>query len=473
MGEVVLAACTDDNGGIFVTDLQSGALVTTFEESSVQPHVFGTIGERSSHVYAAQAKKALWNVWSWGDKKPCYRASLPEKMSAMAFTRDAGLCFGGSVAGSIYVWQMGTGCLLRCWPAHFREVTKLLVSEDASFLVSASADATVHVYNLADVFAEQTPRPFHSWSGHALAVTSLALLPGAGLQRAVASASLDRSVRLWDVGTGKPLATRTLGEPVHQVVAGAVGTELLCACGGGELRSLVLSRGAGANGDGDGIFSGHVGAVLSCALSADGSRAASCSEADRVRVWDARTQQCVSQVHTSRNVQIGSVQIVNRAAHAPPPFQPFQRLLTAAEDTPAVPIRSAGRAESLKQAMEPQASSRDFIDRIVWGQASGLEALARVDELQAELVAARKEQARWASAAVELYDALVEEGPTARAEESTASASQAPVHDAVSTAAVEQTEVAEVTGDLAAADAADTAVARRPRKKKRRRQTAD
>ena len=31
--------------------------------------------------------------------------------------------------------QMATGCLLRCWPAHFREVTQLVVSQDAPSLM--------------------------------------------------------------------------------------------------------------------------------------------------------------------------------------------------------------------------------------------------------------------------------------------------------------------------------------------------
>lgn len=404
----MLAASSDDQG-IFATDLHSGALITTFEESAIQSHTFGTIGNSAQHIFAVQAKKALFHVWGWGDKKPCYRASMPEKMTAMAFTGDAAMCFAGSVSGSIYVWQMGTGSLLRCWPAHFREVTQLLVSQDESYLVTASADASVHVYNLADIFSEATPRPFHNWSGHALAVTSLAQLPGRGAQQAIASASVDRSVRLWDVGTGKPIAARTLSEPVHRICAGPNGTELLCACGNGELRSLSLGS---RPSEGDGLFTGHVGAVLSCALSADGSRAASCSEADRIRIWDTNTRQCVSQVLATRNVQIGCVQIVQRGGHAPrpPPFQPFQRLMTAPEDLPSVPIATVGRAGVLSEAIAPQASSRDFIDRIAWGQASGLEALARGAELQEELGKAKEEKARWAGAAADLYDALAEVG---------------------------------------------------------------
>ena len=39
------------------------------------------------HVFAVQASKALWQVWDWG-KKPTYRASLPEKITAMVFSQD-------------------------------------------------------------------------------------------------------------------------------------------------------------------------------------------------------------------------------------------------------------------------------------------------------------------------------------------------------------------------------------------------
>jgi len=409
MAEFVLASSADDQG-IFASDLHTGSLVHTFEESAAHPHAFGTVGGSSGHIFSVQASKALFHVWTWGDRKSCYRASLPEKTTAMAFSSDGVLCFAGSASGSIYVWQLGTGSLLKCWPAHFREITQLTVSEDDSFLVSASADATVKVFNLADVFCEHNPRPFQTWSGHALAVSSIVCLPGgSGLQRTVASASLDRTVRLWDVGTGKPLATHTLPEPVHRLATGASGSELLCACGNGQLLSFSPHCGPGESG---GLYVGHTGPVLSCDVSLDGSRAASCSEADRVRVWEPRTRQCLQQLHASRNVRIASVKIVQRSAYSPglPPFQPFQRVLTSADDLPPVPILTSGRAAALQEAMEPFASSHDFIDRISWGQAAGLEALAQCQELETEVSAAKAGQQRWASAAAGLYELLADEG---------------------------------------------------------------
>ena len=44
-----------------------------------------------------------------------------------------------------------------------------------------------------------------------------------------------------------------------------------------------------------------------CATASDGSRIASCSDVDRVRIWETRTRQCVAQLHTSRDIKAGAV----------------------------------------------------------------------------------------------------------------------------------------------------------------------
>jgi len=465
MGEIVLAACAEGQG-ILATDLRSGALVASFEEAGAQPAAFGLIGASSGYLFAAQSKKALWQAWAWGDKKPCYRASLPERMTAMAFSADASLCFGGAASGSIYAWQMGTGCLLRCWPAHFREVTQLLVSPDGSFLISASADANVHVYNLADIFIDHTPKPFHSWSGHSLSVTSLALLPGNGLQQVVASASLDRSVRLWDIGTGQPILSRSLSAPVNSISVGPTGSEILCACKNGELRLVSANN---RESEGDGLLIGHTGSVSSCALNVDGSQAASCSEADRVRIWDMRTRQCIAQAHTSRNVQVNSVQIVQRWVEPQPlpAFQPFQRLLTKPEEVRPIPLGVSGRLESLKQALEPRASSQAFLDRMVWAQVSGAGALEGASqELELRRAAAEAGQARWAATAAELYGALVEAGLDEQASAAMPAPKPRAPEPAAAAAAAASPEAASAEALVAGPGAAEAAG---QKKKKRRR----
>lgn len=410
MGELVLSACTDGQG-ILATDLHTCSVVATLEENAVQPRAFGMLGHGSGHIFAVQRDKALWHVWPLGQKKPAYRASLPEKMTAMVFSNDGSICVAGSPTGSIYVWLMGTGSLLRCWPAHFRAVTQLLLSHDESFLISASADSTVNVYNFADVFSELAPKPFHSWAGHALSVTSLAQLPGRALQQTVITASLDRSVRLWDVGTGSPVSTFTLPSGVNEVAAGHGAGEIFCACANGEIRSILTSCRAS---DTAAIhFKGHTGAVSGVAVNADGSRLVSCSDADKVRVWETRTRQCIAHVHASKSVQIGAVRVVSAAARQSmlPPFQPFQRLLTAPENLQPVPLVTGGRSAVLRQEMVRRADAQGFVHRIVWGQAAaagGVEVFDSEQELRAKVEEVQADGRRWEAIAKQLFHTLVD-----------------------------------------------------------------
>ena len=79
--------------------MHSTAQVSYLEDSSAFPKAFGRMGADSRYCYASQEGRALLTVWNWkkaeGAQKtqPFYRASLPEKMTAMAFTQDASICF--------------------------------------------------------------------------------------------------------------------------------------------------------------------------------------------------------------------------------------------------------------------------------------------------------------------------------------------------------------------------------------------
>lgn len=414
MTEYVLAA---SDHGILGSDLRSGAFVANLEDpGGVQANAFGCIDPGGEHVFAVQANKALWQVWDWS-KKPTYRASLPEKITAMAFSPDAALCFAGAASGTLYIWMMSTGTLLRCWPAHFREISQILVSSDGGFLVTASADSSVHVYNLADVLGDAgAAKPFHSWSGHSLAVTSLAFLGGSSTPRqVVATGSLDRSVRLWDVGTGKPLITRSMPAQVHGLSAGPSASELFVASGNSGLCSLATSSFSADSCP----YVGHTGAVHSCATSCDGSRIASCSDVDRVRVWETRTRQCVAQLHASRDVKISAVRIVRKLPQMPglPPFQPFQRMLGSAHEMPSVSRCFSGRDTALKNRMGPYTKTDEILDHVQW--ISGAEAAKPAadtstgdgeQDLGALLEEARQGQARWAKVAHQLYELLTERG---------------------------------------------------------------
>ena len=127
--------------------------------------------------------------------------------------------------------------------------------------------------------------------------------------RGVRKAAKDRSVRLWDVGTGRPLGSRSMPAQVHGLSAGPSASELFVASGNGGLCSLAASSFAADSCP----YLGHTGAVHSCATGSDGSRIASCSDVDRVRIWETRTRQCVSQLHANRDIKVTAVKIIRRS----------------------------------------------------------------------------------------------------------------------------------------------------------------
>ncbi|CAE7267554.1 unnamed protein product [Symbiodinium pilosum] len=201
---------------------------------------------------------------------------------------------------------------------------------------------------------------------------------------------------------------------VHSLSAGPSASELFVASGNGGLCSL-----AAANFSADSCpYIGHTGAVHSCATASDGSRIASCSDVDRVRIWETRTRQCVAQLHTSRDIKVSAVRIIRKMPQLPglPPFQPFQRMLVSGEEVPSVSRCFSGRDAALKQRMSPYTKTDDILDHVQW--TSGAETSKQAanpaegdgQDLGALLEEARQGEARWAKVAQQLYGLLVERG---------------------------------------------------------------
>ena len=154
------------------------------------------------------------------------------------------------------------------------------VSPDGQRALTASLDATLRLWDL------ESRQALASLTGHDGAVTSVAYL-GRGT-RAV-SGGRDHTVRVWDLGDARLL--RTLeghGETVSAVDASPDGTHVVSASWDGTVRLWDLRKGADAS-----VLEGHEAQVTTVRFSTDGRAVASAGWDGAVRIWETSSGEAV------------------------------------------------------------------------------------------------------------------------------------------------------------------------------------
>ncbi len=155
-------------------------------------------------------------------------------------------------------------------------VLSVAVTPDGQYVVSGSHDKTVRLWELA------TGKEVRRFTGHSDYVNSVAVTPDG---KYVVSGSADKTVRLWGLATGKEVRRFTGHEDwVRSVAVTPDGQYVVSGSDDETVRLWGLARGKEVR-----RFTGHEDWVLSVAVTPDGQYVVSGSVDKTVRVWELAT----------------------------------------------------------------------------------------------------------------------------------------------------------------------------------------
>ncbi|RCJ36437.1 hypothetical protein A6769_17225, partial [Nostoc punctiforme NIES-2108] len=176
---------------------------------------------------------------------------------------------------------------------HRESIFSVVFSPDGKTLASASLDKTIKLWN------RETGKEISTLTGHSQLVNSVVFSPDG---KTLASASWDKTIKLWNRETGKEISTLTgHSQLVKSVVFSPDGKTLASASWDKTIKLWNRETGKEIS-----TLTGHSQLVNSVVFSPDGKTLASASADKTIKLWNRETGKEISTL-TGHNAEVNSV----------------------------------------------------------------------------------------------------------------------------------------------------------------------
>lgn len=279
-----------------------GKLMRTFRghKGVVQSISFSPTGE----MIASASEDQTIRLWTPKGKLLRILKGHGGKVNCVVFSPDGQRIASASDDQTVKLWNR-TGKLLKTFPKHDKWVFGVAFSVDGQRIASASADNTVRLWNLNGTLLK-------TFTGHSDSVTALSFSPAlrvSGKEKLkvdrlkvkpsilkpstlkpstikpstlLASASLDKTIKLWGRRDQSPLILRGHQGDVRDVTF-SPDSELIATTGNDRTVKIWNRAGKLLK-----TLRGHSDRIYSVSFSPDGQRIASASRDGKVKLWNSR-----------------------------------------------------------------------------------------------------------------------------------------------------------------------------------------